>query len=334
MFIVASINLNNFSEEKIRKTVLIGADVLRFNFGYEMTEEKINNLKIVAEMIDDLHSSTKIMADLPTNSARLGDFYSKYFRIKENEDLILKSSNYSADCNEYIPVQLNQIGLKVEKHQNIILGNGEVIIEVVEILDENTVKVRALNNGTIQSIRSLNIQVDDETYLKNLTEKTAVFDIVEPGFIALPYLKAELNEKIKQVKNINRNGKKIIIKIGDQNAIEHLEEICRDPFYDIIMLDRGKLGNSMPYEKIGILQKQIIRKIKSLGKPVIISTQILESTIHNSIPSKSDVVDLTEIILEKADGIVVCKETDPNQRPAYTIAVAKKIINEVKKSII
>ncbi len=331
MIIIASINLNNFSEEKIRKAILTGADIMRFNFGYELTQEKIEHLQKVDELIEDLHSDTKILADLPTNHIRLGDFYDHYFPIKESEEMIFKSANYSADCNEFIPINSENFARGLRPNQSIIIGNGEVVVEILEIIDENNIRVKALNNGTIQAARSLSITADAEEYLKKLTEKIATFSLVDPDFVALPYLNKELNEKIQQLPGITRHGRKIIIKIDDKNGLNNLEEVCANPLYDFVMLDRGKMANALPYEEFGILQKQIIRQVKNCKKPLIVSTQILESTINNTIPSKADITDLTELILEKVDGIVLCKETDPNQRPAYTISVAKKIIKAVEK---
>ena len=104
----------------------------------------------------------------------------------------------------------------------------------------------------------------------------------------------------------------------------------QDSFFDKILLDRGELGVNMPYEQVGTLQKSLCQKAKNCDKKVIISTQILESTINNYTPSRADILDLTNLVLDDAYGIMLCRETGINARPAYTISTAKKIIAEAE----
>ena len=153
---------------------------------------------------------------------------------------------------------------------------------------------------------------------------------IAPEYLAIPFISPAVNEKIKQLSNFSWQPK-IICRVENRVAMENLEKICQDDFYDLVLLNRGKIGLDMPFERLGIFQKEAIAAIKKHKKPVIISSQILEGTIHNYIPLRSDILDLTNIVLDGADGIMLCNETALGSRPAYTLSVARKIILEAEK---
>ena len=332
MLIIASINPNHFSEDKIRKIILAGADVLRYNFGYNITEEKIGYIKKIGQIINELHSSSKILIDLPTNKTRLGNFDTMAYQVQEGGEFILKSALSSPDCESFIPVETEKLGEEVYENQTIIIGNGEVSIEVLEIINSETIRVRALNNGVIHPMKSFNIILENHKYLQFLKDKIKKLEGIKYEYIAIPFINKKLNQEIKQLPELKQIKAQIGIKIGNREAIDNLEHICKNGNYDLIIIDRGKLGINMPYEQLGILQKKIVKIAQKEKKQVFISTQILESTINNFVPSRSEIVDLTNMIIDKINGIILCKETAIGNRPVYTIAVAKKIINEVQKN--
>ncbi len=347
MFIIASVGLNNFSENKIRKIILAGADALRYSLSYGPLENTIERIKDSMRVIDELNSSAKIIVNLPSDQIRLAGPHIPR-TVLENEEAILKSAypacllpsrdnntvnqNTSPITDEYIYVHLPELGNHVYINQIATIDQGKIALQITEIINKETVKVRFLNEGIVQSTLAIHIHqnTENETYLNHLKEVLAKLEEISPEYLAIPFINPTINNKIKTLSEFSWRPK-IIARIESRVAMENLEQICQDDFYDLIILNRGKLGLDMPFERLGIFQKEAIKIVKKYKKQVIISSQILEGTIHNYIPLRSDILDLTNIVLDGADGIMLCNETALSSRPAYTLSVAKKIILEAEK---
>ncbi len=333
MFIVAAIAHNSFSPGVIRRMILAGADILRFNFAYAAIPTNIQRIKIAEDIINELNSSIKIMIDLPPRKIRLGDFDLKTFAVRENEEFIFQSASFTLDCNEFIPVQVPKLGEQTYINKTITIGDGEVAIQVIEILSVNAIKARILNNGLLQAMKGFNIEyrVDENLILNHYRAVIEAMAEIYPQYIAVPFVDPSVNEKIKTIFPAGQDSK-LIIKIEGIEGMNHIDKILQDPFYSMVLVDRGELGITVPYEKVGIYQKRITELAKQHKKPVIVSTQILESTMDNFIPSRSDVLDVTNMILDGVSGMMLCKETGMGKRPTYSISVAKRIIQAVQNT--
>lgn len=335
MLIIATIGKHQ-TEQKTRKLILTGADILRFNFSRRTPEQNIEYVKIAKQVVTELHSDAKIMVDFPINKIRLGDFDAKNFSIREGEELTCKSASYSPDCNIFIPIDTGKIGEKVKENQIITVGDGEIALQVTDIIDSETIKVTAMNNGLLFYMRSLNIgeTKKDEEIIEQYRKICENISEINPDYISYSYINKETNEKIKQLSCGKDKGIKVAIKIENKTAIDDIEEILQDPFYNMVIIDRGELGVNIPFEKLGIIQKHIVRLAKKYNKPVVVSTQILESTMNRFIPSRAEILGITNLVADGIKGMIFCRETGYyNTRPAYTVSVAKKIIAEAEKYI-
>jgi len=332
MMIIATIGYTTLTEDQIRKIILAGADVIRYNFAYRNISENVELVSTAQRIIEELHSSTKILIDFPLNKIRLGDFDIKIFAVRENQELILKSGPYSPNCHEYIPVDTQFLGQKVYTDQTITIGDGEISMQVTEILNTDTIKVRILNNGVINYIKTFNCKyrVSENEVLKSYDETLEKINLINPEYISISFINFEINDKIKELISSKNIKPKIIIKIEHGLNEAEIEKICLDNYYNAILIDRGEIGVNEPFEKLCFYQDLIIKTAKKFNKKVIISTQILESTVANYIPSRSDLNDLTNIIRSEVNGIMFCMETSSSTRPAYPISVAKKIILELQ----
>lgn len=335
MLIIASIGQNSFSKEALKKIILTGADALRYNFAYWTPEKILEWVKIAQETIDELHADVKILVDMPINKARLGDFDIKVFAVRENEKFIFKSAPYTPDCNEFIPVHTAKLGEQVRPNQTITIGDGEVSIQVINIIDSDNIEAVFLNNGVIRHRKTFNIlaRLNETAFVESYKNILEIIRDLRVGYIAMSYVNPSVAEKIKQLNLLagRKAYSKIILKIESPSDLDHLEAICQDNFYDMIMLDRGEISVNMPYEKMGITQIETLKTCKKYNRPFLISTQILESTINNFIPYRSEIMGLTNFFLQGGVGIMLGQETTSGSRLAYPISVAKKIINEVEK---
>lgn len=332
MFIVSTISHHSCRPDKIRKIILAGSDVLRYNFTYGALEQNIRLMRKAMKIKEDLNSSVKFLADLPSPRVGLGDFSPKNFAVKAGQKLIFRSAASSPNCRKFVPVDVDKLGEKACTEQTIFLGDGELAIEVMEIINADTIRVRVLNNGCLQAHRGfyLNQALDKDAFLsacKNLIKKLSR---LKPHYLALSYIDEEINAELLNWMPKNWRPK-IVVKIENQAGINNCAKICQNNAYHALMIDRGELGVNLPFEKLGVLQKEVTALAKKYGKPVMVSTQILESTINNYIPNRSDILDLTNLVLDEVDGIMLCRETDIGPRPAYAISIAKKIIAETEK---
>ena len=123
-----------------------------------------------------------------------------------------------------------------------------------------------------------------------------------------------------------------MLKIEREIPLNEIDQLCQWNNFDALLIDRGELGVNMPYYKTGIYQKSIIRIAKQYKKPIIISTQILESTMTNYIPNRAEILDLTNSVLEGVKGIMLCRETAINPRAAYSLSVARRIIEATENA--
>ncbi len=172
MLIVATIGVNSFQEDKIRKIILSGADVIKHNLSYHIIDDKIESINTTRGIIESLNSSVKILIDMPTNKFRLGDFSEKIFTVKEGEEITFRSAPHSINCREFIPVEMGRIGERSYVNQMITIGDGEVAIQVTEIINSETIKARILNNGIIKYTKTFNTdqRIDSDLFLKYYEE--------------------------------------------------------------------------------------------------------------------------------------------------------------------
>jgi len=333
MLIIATVEKYLLTSEHLKKLVLAGADALRFNFSYRSLEENLSYIEIAKQVTDELNASAiKTFIDFPLNKVRLGDFELKLFPVHEGDELIFKSENFSYDCKEYLPVDIKNLGTLLKIGQEITIGDGEISLQVIDIIDKDSVKMRIQNKGIIQYMKTFNIpvEVDESKILDTYTNIIKKLDRVRCHYIALSYYNHELYQKIYNVIKKKNLDTKIVVKIEKEMTEAEITDLFQNNNFDMILIDQGELGVNMPYYKIGIYQKKIIGIAKKYKKMIIISTQILESTMSNYIPNRAEIISLTNNIIDGVDGIMMCRETAINPRAAYTLSVAKKIINEVQ----
>lgn len=334
MYIIATIEKYLLTESHIRKLILAGADAIRFNLSYRTIEENISYISKAQKVIEELNASIKTFIDFPINKIRLGDFEQRLFPVKEGDELIFKSAVSTFDCNEFVPINTENLSQKVSQGQNITIGDGEISLQVIEIIDNETIKIKIQNKGVIQYMKTLNIPTDtnEDQILDEYRYLMRKLKNVDHHYIAVSYFNLDLHLKICDLIKKENGGSRIVVKIEKEVPKEELDELCSRKDFDVLLIDRGEIGVNMPYYKLGLYQKKILQIANKNKKPTIVSTQILESTRDNYIPNRAEILDLSNIVLDGFGGIMLCRETAINPRAAYTLSVARRIIEEIKKT--
>ncbi|MBI5222636.1 MAG: hypothetical protein HY980_04040 [Candidatus Magasanikbacteria bacterium] len=334
MLIIATVGLNSTAEDKIRKMILAGADILRFNFAHRIIADNVEYVKTAKAAIENINSHTKIMIDLPTNKVRLGNFNSIFYSVREGQEVIFKSATYSPDCNEFIPIETEKIGTKLNLNQTITIGDGEVAFQITNITDDDTIVAEAFNNGTIKTMRTFNagLHFTDNDYIQYCKDILKKVLTIEPDFLVIPYINQKLNERMITDLELEKLGYKIVAKIESNINKDEMESIYQHPLFQSVLIDLGEIGVNIPFYRVGNYYQQIKNTACKHQKPTWIMTHLLESTINNYIPNRAEIINLTDVVRDGIKGIVLGHETALGARPAYSIHVAKQIIEEAQKT--
>jgi pyruvate kinase len=339
MYIVATISRNSFSEEKIKDIICNGATVLRYNFAHgtpdEMYDKVIRAKNVIKDM--NLEDVVTIMADMPGNKIRLGGFPQHDHEVQAGEVVLFRSGSFSDDPSEFVPVDFPHISHLITKGQIITLGDGEIGFEVIDIPDQDNFKARALIKRYVPALKGLNPgrAIDD---LDHITDKTIAhvkaLSQLKPELVAFSFVNS--GAFLERAKNLLKENlvrgwnPKVVSKVETPLGVENIADIAAGS--DIVLVARGDLGLTIPIEQLGIAQKKITVATKRAKTELIVSTQILDSLMTYYIPARSDVLDLTNIILDGADGIMLAKETGISMTPGYSVATAQKIISYVENN--
>lgn len=339
MFIVATISKNSYAPDKIEEILIAGATVLRYNFSHgspEQMYERINDAKKVISKLK-LVNKVKILADLPGDKIRMGNFPTGHFDVEKGMPVTFKSAESSKDPNLFIPVDYPNIASYVKVGQEFSLMDGEVGFRVTKIINKDKFVAEAINKWHISALKGVNLgrSIDE---LEHITEKTLAhlkeLHKIKPEWVAFSFVNSGKFAKktkllLEQVSTPTWQPK-LVAKVETDKGVRNIDDISK--VVDILLVARGDLGLAMPYEKLGLSQKKIVASAKKHKKMVIVSTQILDSLLSYFVPSRAEVLDLTNIVLDRADGIMLAKETGISLTPGYSVQVAKKIIASVEEN--
>ncbi len=338
MYIVATISKNSYPAPKIREIIEAGAKVLRFNFSHGTPEEVALKIAVAREVIAETGKEVLIMADLPGNKLRLGKFAAGEWPVKKGDIITFKSASDSPDPAEYIPVDFPRIGTFVEPGMTITVGDGELGCEVVAVGGDDTFTARVLNDRAVPQMKALNIGRAIDA-LDHFTEAAKAhinnLSALRPELVAFSFVRSgqDLRTWKALLEAHTGNGwqPKIVAKVETPLGVANIEDIVKE--CDIALVARGDLGLAAPMELLGLYQKRIVAAAKRAGKEAIVSTQVLDSLLTYFIPSRAEILDVTNSILDGADGIMLAKETGISPTPGHSVTVARKIIEAVESEL-
>ncbi|BBB89560.1 MAG TPA: pyruvate kinase [Methylomusa anaerophila] len=325
-YIIATIGTGATDKNKINNILLNGADILRYNLGRSNDFDNFDNKLEVAKDVISNYNSKKILIDIPfpAQKVRFGEFRTPTLCVSSGDIKIIKSSScsfeFSDDC---LQTNYCKLGNFVNNNQIITVGDGQVAFEVLKIVDEYTIVVKFINSGYIKKYSSVNCEVImNEKY----DEYSQILNKWKPDCIAFSFVESasQLTDCTYKLK-LNRTWRPLIIsKIETQLGIDNADQISQ--VSDALIMARGDLGVRTPITKLGINQKKLTRIVKNNHKGIIISTQIIESLSKSYIPQRSDVLDLTNMLLDNVDGIMLCDETSRNPTPERVLKFIKEVI--------
>lgn len=332
--IVCTIGPSSESEEMLEKLMLEGMNVCRINFSHGNHEEhqvKIDNIKKVRRK---LSLPIAIMLDTKGPEIRIGTFKEKSINIIAGQTFTLTTREVEG-TQDIVSVSYKDLPKDIEVGTRVLIDDGLVEFTVEKIGDTD-ITMRAENYGELSNRKGVNIP-NTIINLPAITEKD-IEDIKFGIKNQVDYIAASFIRKDSDVMEIRKiledNGGediKIISKIESQEGVENLDSILR--VSDGIMVARGDLGVEVPTEKVPLVQKEIIRKTNIAAKPVITATQMLDSMIRNPRPTRAEVNDVANAILDGTDAIMLSGETAAGRYPLESVQHMRKIAEETEKSL-
>ncbi len=333
--IVCTIGPASESENILKELFLNGLNVCRLNFSHGSHEEhkkRIDNIKKVRE---ELNMPIGIMLDTKGPEIRLGDFKDGAIEIEEEDIFTLTTRDILGDKNI---VSISYAGLPndVEEGTRILIDDGLVELKVLEIIDGTDIKCVALNNGTLKNHKGVNVP-NVKINLPAITKKD-IDDIlfgIENGidFIAASFVRkaSDVLEIRKILEENNADFIEIISKIENQEGVDNIDEILAAS--DGIMVARGDLGVEIQTEEMPLVQKDLIRKSNLVGKPVITATQMLDSMMRNPRPTRAEVTDVANAILDGSSAIMLSGETAAGKYPIESVKTMYNIATRTEDSL-
>ena len=328
--IVATIGPVTENEKTMTAMLDAGLNVIRLNFSHGTHAEHQNRMNLARNYTKKTGKPVAIIQDLCGPKIRTGDLYTERIILKNGQSLILTTDKIVGD-EKRMHVNYPNLPKEVRKGMFILLDDGKKKLEIVKVVGKK-IHCKVLFGGELKGRRGVNIP---GAYLKvsSMTDKDR--KDLELGiknnvdFIALSFVRrVEDILELRAILTKRKSTAGIIAKIETPEAIEHIDEIIEQA--DAIMVARGDLAIEVPAEDVPLLQKMVIKKCNKAGKPVITATQMLESMIKSPVPTRAEVSDIANAILDGTDAIMLSEETTLGEHPVEVIKVMSRVALRVE----
>lgn len=330
--IVATIGPATKDPENIEKAIYAGLNIARLNFSHGTHEEHLSVIKIIREKSIALKAPVTILQDLQGPKVRVGLFEKGSIVLTQNE-IVTVTIEDVLGREGLIPSDFKELCKAARPGVHILLDDGLIEIEVVEVF-EKTLKAKVIYGGILKNRKGMNLpgvnlpveamtakdRADLEFGLKNNVD-----------YIALSFVR--YGKDIRQLREIidqHKSPAKIVAKIEMLEALENLEEIIR--LSDVVMVARGDLAVETGQSRLPSAQKRIISLSNQMGKPVITATQMLDSMVENPRPTRAEITDVANAVLDGSDALMLSAESASGKYPFKAIRTMHEIIVEVEKN--
>ena len=317
------ITLGPASHDKaiLKKLLNSGVDLVRLNFSHgniEEHKEKFNLVKICAA---ELNKNIGILADLQGPKIRISSFENGFVLLKKGSDFFLDLDCCKNSGNiDKVNVDFPQIIEESEVGQLLCLDDGKIVLKVEQINDRS-LKTKVVTGGELKSKKGINL-VGGGLSAGAITKKDRV-DLKHAcsmgvDYIALSFVKDSDDIKLaKKLIQKHNSSAQILTKVERVEAIENIDEII--DFSDGVMVARGDLAIEVGDAEVPAIQKNIIHKAKEAAKPVIVATQMMESMISNPIPTRAEMSDVANAVLDGADAVMLSAESAVGEYPLLAV---------------
>lgn len=332
--IVATLGPATNSEETIKSMILEGVDVFRINFSHADYDTVKSNIATIRKLSDELSLHVAILGDLQGPKLRVGVMKEEVV-LQPGDELSFCTGEEFEGTKEKVYMNYDNFPKDVQVGERVLLDDGKLIFEVLKTNKKNEVKVKVIQGGPLRSKKGVNLP-NTKLSLPALTPKDkadAVFAIEQQvDWIALSFVRNSDDLKELQALIEAHCDYKIpmIAKIEKPEAVKNIDRIVA--YCDGLMVARGDLGVEVPAEEVPLIQKELVLTAKRARIPVIIATQMMETMITSLTPTRAEVNDVANSVMDGADAVMLSGETSVGNYPVAVIKTMAKILKSVENS--
>ena len=325
--IVATLGPSSSDYETIKELHLAGADVFRLNMSHGTHDEIAKRHKIIRQIEDELSSPIAILADLQGPKLRVGPFENGVEELTENEKFRLDLKD-ELGTKDRVQLPHPEIFQALHEGAHLLINDGKIKL-MVEKCGQDFADCLILNGGEISDRKGVNVP-DVIVPLAALSEKDrADLDFIcDLGIDWLALSFVQRAEDIVEARKLIAGRASVISKIEKPSAVKSFDDILK--VSDGVMVARGDLGVELPVQNVPPIQKRLVRKCRAAAKPVIVATQMLESMIESSMPTRAEVSDVATAIYEGSDAIMLSAESAAGQFPVLAVETMNNVAIEVE----
>ena len=332
--IVATLGPASESEEVLEQMILAGTNVFRINFSHADHSDVAKRIQIIRELSEKLNLHISILGDLQGPKLRVGVIEEGAF--VNPGDLVDFNTSAPFEGNaKSAYMTYKRFPLDVNLGERILLDDGKLVFEVVSTDKKELVTAKVIQGGPFKSKKGVNLP-NTNVSLPALTKKDiedAIFAIEQKvDWIALSFVRnsEDLIELQDLIKKHSEHKIPIIAKIEKPEAIENIDKIIA--YCDGLMVARGDLGVEVPAAEVPLIQKNLVLKAKKARIPVIIATQMMETMIDSLTPTRAEVNDVANSVMDGADAVMLSGETSVGEYPVQVIETMTSILKSVENS--
>lgn len=332
--IVATLGPASSSKDVIRDMIIAGVNVFRINFSHASFDDVRERIQYVRELNEELGFNVAILADLQGPKLRIGNMADGVV-VSAGDTITFTTNKIETGNADHVYMNYKRFPKDVKKGERILLDDGKLIFEVLETDQNNEVVAKVIQGGALKSKKGVNLP-NTNISLPALTEKDvedAIFAVEQQvDWIALSFVrhKADVEELKALIKKHSDYEIPVISKIEKPQALDNIQEIVENS--DGLMVARGDLGVEIPAEEVPLIQKQLVLHAKAARIPVIIATQMMESMIDGLTPTRAEVNDVANSVMDGADAVMLSGETSVGKYPVEVIQTMRKIVVGVENS--
>ena len=332
--IIATIGPSSSSSKTVEQMMLEGVDVFRINFSHAKHNEVKKTIKLIREIDKKLSLNTAIIADLQGPKLRIGKM-KKNSSFNKGDKITINSKSQLVGNSKKLYVNYKNLAKDIKEGENILLDDGKIILKVLSRNKIDLITAEVIQGGNIDSNKGFNLP-NTKISLSPLTEKDiedAILAIKEKvDWLALSFVrsKSDIEDLLKIIDQNSEYRIPVIAKIEKPEALKNIDEIIK--VSSGLMVARGDLGVEIQASEIPLIQKKLVAKAKKARIPVIIATQMMESMMESMSPTRAEVNDVANSVMDGADAVMLSGETSVGKYPLEVIKTISSIINKVENS--
>lgn len=331
--ILATLGPATNTKEILLDLVNAGVNVFRINFSHADYDNVKARIKDIREINEETGQHIAILGDLQGPKLRVG-VMEEGVTLQQNDTFIFTTDECTG-TNERAFMTYQNFPRDVKAGETILVDDGKLQFEVISTNKKNEVTTKVIVGGVLSSKKGVNLP-NTKISLPALTEKDmkdAIFALEqEVDWIALSFVRnpEDLRKLHDLIKQKSKHRVPVIAKIEKPEAVENIDALI--PYCDGLMVARGDLGVEIPMQEVPLIQKRLVRRAKMARIPVIIATQMMETMITNAVPTRAEVNDVANSIMDGADAVMLSGETSVGKHPVRVIEKMTEIIKSVENS--